>query len=91
MHRILMILFAPFPAILGLSLAFIIMRPEERLNAMSMLPVALAGIVVTQYLGIRMRRRENWERFRLLILGTQIGGLVLGVVTFVMVLFLLSE
>jgi hypothetical protein len=90
MHKPLMILFSLFPAILGLSLAFIIMKPEERTNAMVMLPVALTGIVITQYIGIRLQRKERWWGARGLIKGTQIGGLVVGVVTFVMVLFLLK-
>jgi Na+/H+-translocating membrane pyrophosphatase len=87
MQKLFIILFAPFPCFIGLSLAFLILKPEERLNALIMLPIAVLGTILTQFLGHWLRKKEKWQFAKMEIIASQIGGLILGVIVFLIVYF----
>lgn len=87
MQRLFIILFAPFPCFIGLSMAFLILKPEERFNALIMLPIAILGTILTQYFGNRLRKKENWQFLKKEIIASQIAGLILGVIVFFIVFF----
>lgn len=87
MHKLLFIFFAIFPCMIGLSVAFLILKPEERINALIMLPIAIGGTVLTQYVGFALQKKETWKHLKMEIIATQIGGLVLAVVVFFIVFF----
>lgn len=87
MQKLFIILFAPFPAITGLCIAFLILKPEERFNALIMLPVGIIGTILTQYWGLNLQRKDRWTFLKKEIIASQIGGLILGLVTFFIVYF----
>ena len=84
MESLLAIPYSLGPAIFGFSLAYLLRHPEERIGPAIVMPLSLIFTVVVHYVGYLKLERGRDAPLCLVSRITRYGGLLLGLVAFLM-------
>jgi len=88
---ILFVFFALGPAAFFYSLAYLLKRPSEWQGPAILLPIGVLVTVVTQKTGLKWQRRRGGRIDRTVVIASQVGGIVMGVVVGLLTYFVLLE